>query len=101
MRFCVSVPVLSEQIVVIEPSDSTATSLRISARRFNMRCAPNARLIVTTAGKPSGTAATARLTAVKNMVRGSSPRAIPMPKTIVTTIKATIASQRASPSSRT
>ena len=40
MRFSVSVPVLSEQITVTEPSVSTAGSLRISARRLNIRSHP-------------------------------------------------------------
>ena len=67
MRFSVSVPVLSEQMAVTEPSVSTAGSLRIRALRRTMRCAPRARAMVTTAGRPSGTAATARLTAVRNI----------------------------------
>ena len=67
MRFSVRVPVLSEQIVVTEPSVSTAGSRRMSARRRTMRCAPRASEMVTTAGSPSGTAATARLTATRNI----------------------------------
>ena len=43
--------------------------------------APRARAIVTTAGRPSGMAATARLTAVRNMTSTGSPRAIPLTKT--------------------
>jgi len=67
MRFSVRVPVLSEQITVTEPSVSTAGSLRTRARRWAMRPAPSASAIVTTAGSPSGMAATARLTAVRNI----------------------------------
>ena len=40
MRFCVSVPVLSEQMVVTEPSVSTAGSLRIKARRLKAHRTP-------------------------------------------------------------
>ena len=54
MRFSVSVPVLSEQMTVTEPRVSTAGSLRIRAFRRSMRCAPKARAMVTTAGKPLG-----------------------------------------------
>ena len=64
ISFCVSVPVLSEQITVADPSVSTEASLRISAWRLIISCMPSARLIVTTAGSPSGTAAIARLTAM-------------------------------------
>ncbi len=64
--FCVSVPVLSEQMTVAQPSVSTAVSLRMSAWRLTIRCIPNARQMVTTAGSPSGTAAIARLTAIMN-----------------------------------
>ncbi len=67
MRFSVSVPVLSEQITVTEPSVSTAGSLRMRALRCNMRWAPSASVMVTTAGRPSGTMATATLTAVSSM----------------------------------
>ena len=59
MRFCVRVPVLSEQMTVTEPSVSTAGSLRISALRLSILCAPIASVKVTTAGRPSGMTATA------------------------------------------
>ena len=83
--FSVSVPVLSEQMTVTEPSVSTAGSFRISALRFSIFCAPSASAMVTTAGKPSGTAATAMLTAVRNISLNPSPRIIPSAK-ITTTI---------------
>ncbi len=63
ISFCVSVPVLSEQITVAEPRVSTEASRRISAWRLIISRMPSARLMVTTAGSPSGTAAIARLTA--------------------------------------
>ena len=64
--FWVSVPVLSEQITVAQPSVSTAGSLRMSAFLLIICCMPSARQMVTIAGRPSGTAAIARLTAVMN-----------------------------------
>ena len=80
MRFSVSVPVLSEQMTVTEPSVSTAGSLRINARRLSMRWAPSARVMVTTAGSPSGTTATAMLMEVMIIRLRSSPRSRPRPK---------------------
>jgi hypothetical protein len=63
MRFCVSVPVLSVQMTVVDPSVSTAGSRRVTARRCAIRCTPTARAMVTIAGSPSGIAATASETA--------------------------------------
>ena len=48
------------------------------------------------AGRPSGTAATAMLTAVRNMMRTPSPRSRPVTKMTITNAKAAIASQRPS-----
>ena len=92
IRFSVRVPVLSEQMTVTEPSVSTAGSLRTSALRRAMRRAPSASATVTTAGRPSGMAATARLTATRNIVSGDSPRATPAAKTSAQTTKASPAS---------
>ncbi len=58
MRFCVSVPVLSQQIVVVEPSVSTAGRWRTSALRLAMRCVAMASESVTVGSRPSGTLAT-------------------------------------------
>ncbi len=55
----VSVPVLSVQMTVALPSASTDGSLRTSTCCAAMRCTPMASAMVTTAGNPSGTAATA------------------------------------------
>ena len=77
MRFSVSVPVLSEQMYVTEPSVSTAGSRRISAFCRTIRRAPSASETVTTAGSASGIAATARLTAVRNIRISGSPREQP------------------------
>ena len=63
----VKVPVLSEQITLTAPNVSTAGSLRMIALRCAMRCTPIASVMVIMAGKPSGIAATARLTAAKNI----------------------------------
>jgi len=79
MRFCVSVPVLSEQITLTEPSVSTAGRRRISAWKSAMRRAPTASSTVTTAGSASGIAATARLMAVISITSTGSPHSRPMP----------------------
>src|SRR5207247_1250662 len=62
ISFFVSVPVLSEAMTFAEPSVSTAARWRTMAFLFAMRCTPRERTAVTTAGKPSGTAATASAT---------------------------------------
>ena len=73
----VSVPVLSEQMVVVEPSVSTAGSLRMTARRAAMRCTPMASAMVTMAGRPSGIAPTAsamaKITVSRNAGRNVTP----------------------------
>ncbi len=59
ISFRVSVPVLSVQITVVEPSVSTAGRRRTRAPMRAIRCIPIASVIVETAGSPSGTAAIA------------------------------------------
>ncbi len=54
ISFLVSVPVLSEQTVVTEPSASTAGSLRVIALRRAICCTPIASVIVTSAGQALG-----------------------------------------------
>ena len=49
MAFCVSVPVLSEQMTVTDPRVSTAGSLRTRALRRAIRRAPRARAVVAVA----------------------------------------------------
>ena len=101
MRFSVRVPVLSEQITVVPtPSVSTAGSLRTSARRAAMRLAPSARATVTTAGSPSGMAATARLTAVRNIRSTGWPLATPTANTTPQTTSAATAMRRPRTASR-
>ena len=92
MRFSVSVPVLSVQMTETEPSVSTAGSRRTSARRVAMRRAPSASEMVTTAGRPSGMAATASETATRNISSAGSPRATPRPNTSAQMAKAAMAS---------
>ena len=58
----VKVPVLSEQMTEVAPSVSTAGRRRITALRAAMRCTPIARVMVMTAGRPSGMTPTARAT---------------------------------------
>jgi hypothetical protein len=58
MRFCVSVPVLSVQITVAQPSASTLGRWRMSTLRFAMRCDAIASARVTVGSSPSGTFAT-------------------------------------------
>ncbi|MNP46090.1 hypothetical protein D3C76_1400620 [compost metagenome] len=78
-------PVLSEQMTEAQPSVSTDGSLRTIALRLIMRCTPSASAIVTMAGKPSGMAATARLTPAKNMLFAGCPCRIP--RSTTTTVK--------------
>ncbi len=61
--FWVRVPVLSEQMTCVQPSVSTAVSLRMTALRLDILVTPMESTMVTTVASPSGMAATARLTA--------------------------------------
>ena len=76
----VSVPVLSVQITVALPSVSTAGSRRIRTWRAAMRWTPIASAMVTIAGSPSGTAATASDTADMNTSRNDRPRTTRAPR---------------------
>ena len=60
----VSVPVLSEQMTVVQPSVSTLGRERTMAFLRAIFMVPSARHVVTTAGRPSGMAATASATAI-------------------------------------
>ena len=81
----VRVPVLSEATTVVLPSVSTAGSRRTMARRRAIRCTPMASAMVTTAGRPSGTAATARL------IPASAASPVGNPRIAATTARATAA----------
>ena len=70
--FCVRVPVLSEHITPALPSVSTAGRCLIIARCIAIFLTPNASTIVTTAGSPSGIAATARLIDIMNISSGGT-----------------------------
>ena len=64
--FLVRVPVLSEQITVVEPSVSTAFILLIIALCLAIFRIPNARVITKIIGNPSGTIATKIAMAIMN-----------------------------------
>jgi hypothetical protein len=81
---------------VLEIVQDAAVSFRTSARRLNMRCVPRAKAIVTTAGRPSGTAATRRLIEAKNSSLESSPLKKPIRDTRHTRNTAANARSRAS-----
>jgi hypothetical protein len=83
----VSVPVLSEQTVVTDPSASTAGSLRVIALCRAICCTPIASVIVTSAGSPSGIAATAKPMAAET----SSANGIPCRKRPIMSMTAAIA----------
>ena len=90
IRFCVKVPVLSEQIIEALPKVSTAGKRRIRALRLTIRCTPIERTIVTITGKPSGIAETASETAIINISIGGVPPNIPTAKIIAQAISAII-----------
>ena len=69
----VKVPVLSEAIISVEPSVSTAGSFLTMEFLFAKTCVPSAKTMVTIAGSPSGIAATASATDVINSPSGSFP----------------------------
>ena len=71
--FWVRVPVLSEQIICVQPKVSTAVSFRIMAWFLLIRVTPMESRTVTTALSPSGIAATARETAIMKVSRTAFP----------------------------
>ena len=86
----VKVPVLSDAMISVEPSVSTAGNLRTIEFRLARVVVPKERTMVTMAGSPSGIAATARATATIKPSSGCSPRTkTPTKKVIIaiTTIK--------------
>ena len=61
IQFCVSVPVLSEQTTLTQPRVSTVGKCLTITFLLAIRMTPRANVTVTTIGRPSGMAATARL----------------------------------------
>jgi len=78
MRPSVSVPVLSVQITVTEPSVSTASSLFTSPFRLRILRIPNTNITVTAMSRPSGTAATARTIETRSMSSMGRPVSTPV-----------------------
>ena len=99
MRFWVSVPVLSEQITVVDPSVSTAGNVRTIAPRAAMRWTPSASTTVEIATSPSGIAATARDTASMSVSSASRPCARPSANNAAHTTSTATPSVRPSESS--
>ena len=90
ISFCVSVPVLSEQITLAVPRVSTAGSCRIIACFLAIFCTPYASVNVTITVKVSGTAATAKEIEVMNISRSGSPCNSPITNTKAAAAKAII-----------
>ena len=65
-------PVLSEHMTFVQPRVSTAGRCRTIARWRAIFLTPRASTIVTTAGSPSGIAATARLMDIINISSGGT-----------------------------
>ncbi len=74
----VSVPVLSEQITEADPRVSTELRFLTIASRRAIRCTPMESTTESTAGSPSGTAATARETPRSSTVTASSAESTPL-----------------------
>ena len=77
--FLVSVPVLSVQITLAAPNVSTAGKRRMMAFRLAIRFTPMARVMLITAGKPSGMADTAVASAYRNTSCKSKDTSNPTP----------------------
>jgi hypothetical protein len=92
--FSVNVPVLSVQMKVVEPSVSTDSSLRTSACRAALRCAPIASASVTVGSKPSGTRATVTPTANKKPSLSRIPTSTAIIRNTAPTAEATRAITR-------
>src|SRR5665811_1895913 len=83
ISFSVSVPVLSVHICDVLPRVSTEASRLTIAPRFASRAVPIARVNDTTAGSPSGIAATATETGrIADMLRTAEPESSPLQRQI-------------------
>ncbi|KAH3670579.1 hypothetical protein OGAPHI_001094 [Ogataea philodendri] len=78
MWFWVSVPVLSEQITLTEPSVSTLGNFLTMARCLAILKTPSASVTATIIGNPSGIAATAKQTLIWNMSSHERPSITPI-----------------------
>ena len=90
----VSVPVLSVQITVVEPSVSTAERRRMMAPRAAMRRMPTASAMVMATGRPSGTIDTIWLIATISTSASGSARHSPSSTTVTNRPSAAPTSQR-------
>ncbi len=95
----VSVPVLSVQMNVVDPSVSTDSRWRTSAWRAAIRWAPSASESVTVGRRPSGTRATVTPTAKRNPLRAPKPKSQAIRKNADPTASATAATTRTTRSS--
>ena len=87
MRFCVNVPVLSEQITETQPRLSTARRFLMIAFSFAIFCVPIASPIVTMELRASGIAATASATANISAPPMPMPRHTPSANTTAQTAR--------------
>ena len=94
MLLTVSVPVLSLQITVVEPSVSTEGRCRTSALRFAMRCVAMASDSVTVGSRPSGTFATMMPIANIAFAQNGRPSSVPTAKNARPSTAANTATRR-------
>ena len=85
---------MSEQIICAQPRVSTAVSFLMMAFLLDILVTPMESTIVTTATRPSGIAATARLTAIINVSRKTAPVMSPARIRLTPKITTHIASTR-------
>ena len=83
-------PVLSEQIADVEPSVSTDRSRFTMAPFAASACVPSESTVVTTAGRPVGIAAIARLMPIRKRSSKDSPRISPRRTTRTSAIAAIV-----------
>ena len=96
MRFSVSVPVLSVQITVAEPSVSTDVRLRMRTLRLANRCATSTSDSVSVGSRPSGTIATMMPIEKIRSFQNGTPMAAPAAKKTAPIATANMAIRRLS-----